>query len=871
MKRLGVLCMLCVSLLATAQRLPNIVLPEYYRLKFTPDFKTDQFGGEEAIRVRVTAPTKTISLNAVDLTLQDVTVASQGSASPQKATVTMHPESEMATLEVPQTVPAGSAEIRINFSGTLNTRLRGLYLSKAGGRKYAVTQFEPTDARRAFPSFDEPAYKAVFDISVVAPAGNTAISNGRIIADQPGPGPNVHTIRFGTTPKMSTYLVAVLIGDFQCIEGAADGIPMRVCTVPGQQELGRFALSAAESFMHYFNQYFGIKYPYGKLDLIGIPDFEAGAMENVGAITFRDIALLADPKQASVGQLKEIALVVSHEMAHQWFGDLVTMKWWNDIWLNEGFATWMENKPVAAWKPEWHLEMEEQESADAAMNTDSLENTRPIRQPAESPAQINELFDAIAYQKTAAVLRMVEAYLGPDVFRQGINKYLAAHSYANATAEDFSGAVSSVANKPVDRILASFVNQPGVPVIGGHVNCAIPPSVTLSQRRFTYSGTASAPQRWSIPLCFGHPGSAPGPASDCVLLEQPEQTFKSRVACDAEVTDWNVGARGYYRIAYAAAEVPELARVLARSFPPVGRLALLDNEWALVRAGQHGSGDFLTLAQGLKDDRSAAVVSDLVGTLDFITDYLVDADDRQAYQRWVRSLFGPEMQQVGWTASSNDDDERRQLRRALFEGLGYSGRDPQAFAHAKNLLQRYLLNPAAVDPTLLGVVFRLSAMQGDATLYDEFVSRSKTAKTPEVYYRYLYALSDFTDPALLKRTLEYALGPDVRGQDAPILIAQVIGNPAGRQLAWQFVQTHWNDIQQKASFYGSTIIAREAGALCDATARQQVQAFFADHKVQGAERSLRQTLERIQNCVQLKTAQQPNLESWLKGNAAAGE
>ena len=422
-------------LTASAQRLPLNAVPEHYSLKLTPNFETDKFSGNEIIDVRVQKATETITLNAVELTFETVKITSAGST--QAAQVQLQPDSEMATLTVPKTVAAGPAQIHIEYTGDLNKKLRGFYLSKANGQKYAVTQFEPTDARRAFPSFDEPALKATFDITVIAPKQDTAISNGRIVSDTSGPGPDVHTIKFATSPKMSTYLVAFLVGQFDCVSGTSDNIPVRVCATPGKQQYGEYPLKWAEDILHFYDNYYGIKYPYGKLDLIAIPDFEAGAMENTAAITYREDDLLVDPKAATTDHKKNVALVIAHEMAHQWFGDLVTMAWWNDIWLNEGFATWMETKPLAALKPQWGMRQDEKLSDIEAMRVDSLQATRPIRTNAETSAQINELFDAIAYNKTAAVLRMVEAYVTPEVFRNGVNQYLKAHAYANATAEDF--------------------------------------------------------------------------------------------------------------------------------------------------------------------------------------------------------------------------------------------------------------------------------------------------------------------------------------------------------------------------------------------------------------------------------------------------
>src|ERR1022692_4988338 len=488
--------------LAVGQRLPEVATPENYKLIFTPSLEKATFEGDETVSIRILKPTSEITLHAADITFAEVAITSGGST--QTAKVTPEKDKEMAVLTVEKQLAAGPAIIHITYTGVLNDEMRGFYLGKDDqGRKYAATQFESTDARRAFPSFDEPAYKATFDITAVADKGQVAISNQKIASDTPGPGEK-HTVRFATTVKMSSYLAALVVGNFEYIEGTAEGIPIRVYSTPGKKEMGKFALDSAEHILSYYDKYFSIKYPYGKLDLIGLPDFSAGAMENTGCITFREVILLIDEKQGSVDLKKTIASVIAHEMAHQWFGDLVTMKWWDDVWLNEGFATWMSSKPVEAWKPEWNFSLDDVSNTGVTLNTDSLANTRPIHQAAETPAQITELFDGIAYGKAAAVLRMLESYLGEETFRAGVNAYIQKHQYANATAGDFWDAQAKTSKKPVDQIMSTFVKQPGVPIINVKSQCSNnSTSVTLDQRRYYYDREkfqAPNDQLWKVPL-----------------------------------------------------------------------------------------------------------------------------------------------------------------------------------------------------------------------------------------------------------------------------------------------------------------------------------------------------------------------------------
>ncbi|MCI0355857.1 MAG: M1 family metallopeptidase, partial [Acidobacteria bacterium] len=472
MKRIAVLWVVscCLAVSAVAHLLPGNVIPEHYDLTLSPDLQKATFAGEEAIKVRVVSSVDTITLHALEIEFLEVTVR-QGKAS-HKATVTLDAAGQTATFQLPSKLEPGSASVHIRYNGILNDQLRGFYLSRGKGRNYAGSQMEATDARRAFPSFDEPALKATFAITMIVDQGDTAISNGRMVADTPGPGAGKHTLKFSTTPKMSSYLVALAVGDFQCLEGAADGIPIRICSTPDKVHLGKFALHAAEQQLAWFNRYFGIPYPFGKLDVLALPDFEAGAMENAGAVFYRERLLLLDEASASLNLKTTVAFILSHEIAHMWFGDLVTMKWWDDIWLNEGFADWIANKPLMEWKPEWERRMSELAGTTDALNLDSLASTRQIRKQASTPSEITELFDGIAYGKAASVLRMVEGYVGADAFRRGVQAYLKKYSWSNASAEDFWSTLTQVSGKPVDRVMASYVDQAGAPMVAVKAACS---------------------------------------------------------------------------------------------------------------------------------------------------------------------------------------------------------------------------------------------------------------------------------------------------------------------------------------------------------------------------------------------------------------
>ncbi|MEO6829258.1 MAG: M1 family metallopeptidase, partial [Acidobacteriaceae bacterium] len=597
----GSLLTICASMVVLvagspliAQRLPANVTPQHYTLTLAPDLKGATFTGQETIEVVLGKPATTVTLNAAQITFESVTIASGGAT--QTAKVSENKANEQVTFQVPNEIPAGASTIKIRYTGILNGQLRGFYLSKTAKRNYAVTQFEPTDARRAFPSFDEPAYKATFSTTLIVDKGDMAISNTNVVSDKLGPLPNQHTVQFATTPKMSTYLVAFLVGDFQCLSGSSDGVPIRVCATPDKVQMGAYALKGAEFFLHYYDNYFGIKYPMPKLDMIAIPDFEAGAMENFGAITYRETALLVDSKTASIAAKKNVAIDVAHEMAHQWFGDMVTMQWWDNLWLNEGFATWMESKAVDAWKPNWHIQQDVALATDGVLNYDAGKVTRAIRAKANTPSQINEMFDGITYQKGGAVLDMTENYEGSEVFRQGVHKYLQAHMYGNATAQDFWDAQTAVSGKPIDKIMDSFIAQPGVPLL--KFSAPRNNSTTATQQRFYLSPDTQSMggETWIVPVCF-KAGATADAAPKCELLSSQQQALS---VPSGEMLFANANDKGYYRTEYASADYNKILSAIETHLTPPERIGFAGNEWALMRSGRGSIGDYMNLVSSLR-------------------------------------------------------------------------------------------------------------------------------------------------------------------------------------------------------------------------------------------------------------------------------
>jgi aminopeptidase N len=850
--------LLC-ALAADAQRLPTIVTPSHYDLKFTVDLGRERFEGAETIRVQVAEPTAKVVLNAFELTLRDVTIGTGAAA--QTATVTMDESSQTATLTVPKPLPKGATEIHAAFSGVLNTQLRGFYISRTKLRKYAVTQFESTDARRAFPCFDEPSFKATFALTLTIDRGDTAISNGKVISDVPGPAITQHTMKFSTTAKMSSYLVAMTVGDFKCVEGSADAIPIRICATPDKRELTHLALDSAEQILKFYDSWYSIKYPFGKLDVVAVPDFAAGAMENTGAIFYRETDLLADAKTASVGTRKTVASILAHEMAHQWFGDLVTMQWWDDIWLNEGFATWMANKPLAAAHPDWSIDVDEAEENQTALGLDSLKTTRPIHADVSTPAQIDEAFDPIAYQKGAAVLRMVENYVGAETFKKGVNAYLQAHAYGNADAEDFSKAIAAASGKPVERILPTFINQPGVPLLDVTLACVNGrTAVTLKQQRFFVGASNTESGRWQIPICVKAPGQS---TTACDVLSEESRTMTVAGAC----TPWvfaNAGAHGYYRTAYPPDVLKAMAPHVETDLTAPERLSLLDDEWALVRAGRHGAGDYLTLVSGFGREQTSGVMGTVTNRLAAIDEDLTTRETQPRFRAFVHSLLRPLLDEIGFTAAPGDSEERRALRAVVIGALGTVGDDADVVVKARAALDRTLAGGPALEPTVAGAIVTTAATHGDARLFDALSAAADRAVSPDEHYRYLFALANFRDRALIQRGLERSVSPELRSQDTALYLSRFFFNEQARNLAWPFVKEHWTALEPKVTISGGDVnLVRSLGAFCDATRRDEIAAFFAAHPLPGAARTLTQTIEQINSCITLREKQTPAVTAWL--------
>jgi puromycin-sensitive aminopeptidase len=843
-----------------SHRLPATVEPSRYDIRLEPDLDAGTFAGEEVVVLTVREPVDEIVLNAADLAIDAVRIEAPGTA-PLDGSAVLEPAAERARLRFPRRLDPGEWRLRLAFRGTLNDQLHGFYRSTwkdADGRPHtlAATQFEAVDARRAFPCWDEPAAKAVFAVTLVVPDGYAAVANTAVLRETPA-GPGRRAVTFADTIRMSTYLVAFFVGELEATDPVMVGpTAIRVWSVPGKRPLARFALDAAAFCLRFFEAYYGIPYPGDKLDLLGIPDFASGAMENLGAITFRETALLVDETAASHNELERVADVVAHEVAHMWFGDLATMAWWNGIWLNEAFATFMEVVAVDAWKPEWQRWVTFGVSRAAALSLDGLQASRPIEFPVEAPRDCEAMFDLLTYEKGASVLRMLEQHLGPDTFREGVRLYLRRHAYANAETTDLWRALGEAAGQPIPEVMDGWVFRPGYPLVTVE---EAPGGLRLSQRRFTYLEAAPEPDaRWQVPVRLR--GSAGGrPVEARRLLGEAE----ARVEVAGPV-DWvagNAGGHGFYRVRYAAGLRDRLLGALER-LAPIERFDLLSDLAALCQAGLLPAVEYLELTARFREETDRNVWAVLIGSLGFVN-RVVDEAARPGLAALVRDRLRPAATRLGWEPRAGEGELTGQLRGDLLRALGTLGNDPEVQAEARARYARYRDDDRAVPPDVLPAVIATLAASGGAAEYAEFLERFRRARTPQEEQRYLYALAGFRRAELLGQTLDRTINGEIRSQDAPFVVRALLASVWGRGQAWEFVKTHWTTM---ARLYPPSAYRRMyegVTALVSPAWEEDVRAFFPANRIELGGKTLAQYLEHLRVAVRFQAREAVALSTFL--------
>jgi puromycin-sensitive aminopeptidase len=759
--------------------------------------------------------------------------------------VTLDGENEQAALDFRETLTPGPWELRISFSGVLNDKLHGFYRStykdnNGHEKPLASTQFESTDARRAFPCWDEPAFKAVFQPTLVIDQGLTAISNTRVVRETPVPETGKKEVEFADSIKMSTYLVAFIVGEFEGTNPVTAGdAPLSVWAVPGKKHLTKYAEQIGSFSLSYFSGYYGIPYPGDKLDLIAIPDFASGAMENLGAITFRETALLVDSEKATRGELERVADVVSHENAHMWFGDLVTMKWWNGLWLNEAFATFMEMLAVAAWKPEWRRWDSFTVSRAAAMQIDGLKSTRPIEFPVERPEEAAGMFDVLTYEKGASVLRMLEQYLGAEAFRDGIRLYLRRHQYANAETTDLWDAIEDSTHQPVRALMDSWIFQPGYPLINVEKSSG---GIVLSQRLFRYlPDDAGQEQKWLVPI-FLRAGAKSGVLTKTILLADQE-LFQEL----PDELDWvvvNAGGHGFYRVRYGDDLMSGLKQSLQSVLSPVERFGVINDTWAATLAGLTPLPEYLSLVDLLRDETDINVWTTAIGSAHHLNRILDEAQCAVVQER-LRAVFSPAVRRLGWSVREGESELESQLRGDLIGALGTVAEDKACQSRARDLYAQYERDANAVDRNLVPALISILAHTGTPADYEKFYAKFKNAQTPQEEQRYLFALAGFRQPDLIDRTLRLTINGEVRTQNSPYLMRNILLNRDARLKAWAFMKEHWQEMLRQYPDNSIPRMCEGIVSLAMPDLERDVRDFFAHHPVKQGAKQLEQHLERL--------------------------
>lgn len=840
-------------------RLPRHVIPTRYELRLEPDLPGATFAGQVTVFLTVTHPTNTVVCNAVDL---GITKAEVVGANGERFSASIQPEEALqrCRLVLPVTLSPGPWRLCLTFHGTLNDKLQGFYRSTykdpAGStHTIAATQFEATDARRAFPCWDEPDFKAVFATTLVIDPQMTAVSNSRVLSDEREGAKRV--VRFTDTIKMSTYLVAFIVGRIEATAPTLVGrTPLRLWAVPGKQHLTHFGQEIAAASLRFLEEYYGIPYPGDKLDLLAIPDFASGAMENLGAITFRETALLVDQRSGTHGELERVADVVAHENAHMWFGDLVTMSWWNGLWLNEAFATFMEMMAVDAWKPDWKRWETFSVSRAAAFSVDGLHATRPIEYPVRAPKDADAMFDVLTYEKGASVLRMLEQHIGPVLFRDGVRDYLRTHAYGNADTKDLWVSLGKAANQPVPELMDAWIFQPGFPLVTAELTSNS--DLTLSQRRFSYLPDAPA-SLWHVPLQLR---SMEGGAEETrrILLTESHTTVPLGQRKAVVV---NAGSHGFYRVQYGPKLLSRLLDHGIPNLPATERFSLLNDTWATTVAGLFPLDQYLDFTRHFQADRDKNVWAVLIDSFHFLN-RVIDPADRMALAAFVRATIQPAAEAVGWAPQPDEHHLTKQLRSELIGALGKLGNDQATQQRAEEWYTRSRRQPSAVDPNLLPALVSILAFTGDAGRYDEFVDRFKTADTPQQERRYLLSLAGFTQPGLLERTLAHTLDGTVRVQDAPFLISAVMGSVYGKELGWTFVKTNWDRMDRVFPKQGLRRMCGGITGLATSELERDVREFFARRNIDLGGKTLDQYLEQLRITVRFKEQQATALHNYLQ-------
>jgi alanyl aminopeptidase len=850
-------------------RLPGGAVPTAYALNLTAVAGEQTFGGDVIIDVEATEPLNVLWLNATGLTFSEAELAPLGGP-PVHARTEVHPPDFVAVIPS-EVLPAGKYKVRLVYSALLSRiETLGLFQLDDNGSSYIATQFEAIGARRAFPCFDEPQFKVPFKISLGVRTEDTAFSNAPVDSESKV-GAGVKVVNFKTTAPLPTYLVALAAGPFETVEAGTAGqnkVPLRIITPKGRAGQAKFAAAESPKILDALEAWFGTPYPYEKLDLLGLPT-RFGAMENPGLVTYGYQTLLAQPEEDTPQRQRDFHVTTSHELSHMWFGDWVTMKWWDDLWLNESFAEWMDWKISAGLHPEWNLDVDRVRELDEALNADSLASARKMRQPIGSDDDIVNAFDAITYSKGASVLASFEQWLGPEVFQKGVRAHLAAHPFGNATADEFLAALGTAAGKDVAAPMKTFLDQVGVPKVTVECVAGSPVTAKLTQGRHLVLGSkADAAARWQVPVCLRWAGKPDGHA--CTLLAGDEGSIEltSLKACPAWLVP-NDAYRGYYESVVLAKNSPVAAVQAALEAKPVSRpekVGLLSSIHAAAASGQIEIGEALAVVPvALKQDAPELWTTAAELATSIHASAVSDAQ-RPKYQAWLQSTFGARVKKLGFKVGAADDAATRVARPELLMTLGLIGQDPALRLEGQKQAAVWLGNHKAVHADLVSAALAIGADGPDAEVFDKLLAAAKDEKDQATRARMFRALSNARDPARVRMYLELVKLQSLDAKETGFMLFSASQDPRSRDEAWKFLEASFDSLVRRLPTEAIGGFPYLGAGYCDEAGRKKVDAFFAPKapKFLGMPRVLTEVLETIDLCIVRKARQEPSVAKLLK-------
>ena len=759
----------------------------------------------------------------------------------------------------------GSYRLEIDFHNQFNTQATSLYRLETGGQAYAFTQFESVEARAAFPCWDEPSFKIPWKVSLTVPEGDTAVANTPIERETRKRG--MKTVSFRVTRALPAYLLAMAVGPFESVPIPGLSVPGRVITVKGESGLAGEAVRTTPPLLKALEFYFGRPYPYEKLDLLAVPEFWPGAMENPGAITFADRVLLVDPKAVSVAQRRHLASVTAHELAHMWFGDLVTMEWWDDLWLNESFASWMGDKVTDEVFPEFNVSIAAVAGTQRAMFTDSLPSTRAVRQPVTAEANLEQLADELAYQKGQAVLEMIESWVGPKTFRKGVLHYLNEHEWGNANASDLWRALSQEAGFDLGAVMSSFLDQPGVPIVS--VEVTEDNRMRLSQRRFLATDSHAASATWMIPVEVKYSDGEQTHTMGA-FLTQAETVMPLETKPPIAWFYPNAAERGYYRWSASTEHLNQLASRAATVLEPRERVGLVGNLGALVQGGMLHGDDYLRLLGPLAGDPEPEVLKAVLAGLANVRRAFVASGLEEPFAAYVRRTLGPALERIGLDRAPDEPESVTALRPSLLSWLGDEGRDPKVREHARGVARAWLDDAAGVDPSLAEAALEVAALDGDRALFEEYRRRFEAATIPAQRARYLRALGAFRDPALVEAALAYVLDGPLRPQEVfAIPMAMASGPPAQGERLYRWMTENYTRLAARLPPPIAAAALPYFAAGCSAERLAAARSFFAEpaHNLTGTDVGLAKVGEMVESCVALRDREGAAVAAYLQSGA----